>query len=214
MESERVKQALNHLNNTRRLLDEGCEVAKSSVRSNLSRQGEALRSREAWLLHQIELHRADRHEALTRHQEALLTSAAAVAEAPEDNQLRECLEQLLCRRPAQLQQAAFVTFRADSTCLREVLSQYGRVTCGAYTGHFVEEGDGREGLPLARSLPRAVEDYEEDLEHVEHKSVSGDPAWLVRLPGGRPGLPARLPQSNKGSSVAQWLFSGPNDTSE
>jgi nuclear receptor coactivator 4 len=174
-----LEDAIRQINSTKKQLKQNVGEVKSQIHAAISRQLETLRSREVWLLEQVDvIHQAKedvlkvQHDKLQRHLGALQSGLEftedqeAPMEGRFDLRLSRSLDRLdkLDLHP---QETAIITFHADTLGLREVIRQFGQVDS--------------KGLPLdkvfadpsteAASLPRAFEDYGDAEHHVLYKTV-------------------------------------------
>ncbi|KAL3876859.1 hypothetical protein ACJMK2_034643 [Sinanodonta woodiana] len=170
---EQLEKAIQNVNNAKRQLGRKNVEVKSQIQTNVSRQLEALRNREVWLLNQVDMVTDAKEEGL-QQQQARLNKALGILQSgivyPElgDNLYSwESKLQLLDVDDLQPEENPFISFKADSKGLRDVIMNYGKVVdtqVGIKTS-FMEPD--RPAL----SLPPHLEEYEDAQHHVLYKTL-------------------------------------------
>lgn len=160
----RMEQALAEVNQVKQQLQRNAAEVKSQIHSGISRQLEALRNREVWLLNQVELIQNMKDEVL-HVQQARLNKMLGVAQSGITESLERDLADYVDLRP---DENPWIVFKCDSAKLRESIQSYGRVESNK-PSVFVKPGH------PARSLPPHFEDYHDaDADHhVLYKTLEG-----------------------------------------
>ncbi|WAQ97430.1 NCOA4-like protein [Mya arenaria] len=156
--SERIsalEQALRRIGDAKRQLSRNTAEAKSHIQCNISRQLEALRNREVWLLNQLDVVSSAKEEVLQQQSVrlhktlgVLQSSARFPNSAPEET--------------------PHVSFRGDPVNLREAIMNYGKIdhtSVPALHSPFLPSNQ------RAPSLPKHFEDYDDAEHHVLYKTV-------------------------------------------
>lgn len=99
---QNITQADAQLNKCLGALRSNLDHVAMQVRTNLARQADSLRMREAWLLKQLELVHADKTEVLTRQRDRLAQAAESLRTCLQnpncsENQMVDCLDRLVLR---------------------------------------------------------------------------------------------------------------------
>lgn len=162
-----LEEALLRVARTKTDLKHNVLEAKGDIHSAVSRQLERLRSREVWLLGQVDLVQEAKEGALHSQEECLnqaLGGLLDIKQLAPDQVGPETLERHIGDVLRQLddleltpEESSGVGFRPDGAKLGEAIRTYGHV----FTDHDT----------AAASLPRAFEDYEDEEHHVLHKEV-------------------------------------------
>ncbi|KAK3579480.1 hypothetical protein CHS0354_028293 [Potamilus streckersoni] len=170
---EQLEKAIQNVNNAKRQLSRKNVEVKSQIQTNMSRQLETLRNREVWLLNQVDMVTGAKEECL-QQQQARLNKALGILQSgivyPEQGDILYNWErklQLLEVDDLQPEESPFISFKADSKGLREVIMNYGKVVdspAGIKTS-FMEPN--RPSL----SLPPHLEEYEDAQHHVLYKTL-------------------------------------------
>uniref|UniRef100_A0A1I8GSF6 ARA70 domain-containing protein n=1 Tax=Macrostomum lignano TaxID=282301 RepID=A0A1I8GSF6_9PLAT len=148
-ERTRLYQAMSHLTSCRKSLEDNAEAVKASIRDSVAKQIAAMRSREQWLVQQVELVQADQVDQLRRALPAEDSDISADSPAASD-----------------ASRAALISFTAESAAMHESISQYGRIVCG----YAQSPSSFSSATP---SLPGPVEEYDDkEDEGWEHKSLA------------------------------------------
>ncbi|XP_013409729.1 nuclear receptor coactivator 4 [Lingula anatina] len=179
-----LEDAIERVLAVQQQLKENASEVKGQIQSTISRQLESLRSREVWLLNQVEIVQQAKDEVLMKQQAAMQQALGGVISTLEvqdwthmEDKLTKTLEKLdlLDIKP---EDTPFMSFKANTASLREVIHKFGRVSghCPLLDRPFAEPGE------EASSLPKWFEDYEDVEHHVLYKSVQNDPTVTVRIP--------------------------------
>lgn len=161
----KMEQALAEVNQVKQQLQRNVAEVKSEIHSGISRQLEALRNREVWLLNQVELIQNMKDEVL-HVQQARLNKMLGVAQSGLADSLGSNFVDSCDLKP---DENPWIVFKSDFAMLRESITSYGRVESSnrASTSAFVKPGN------PARSLPPHFEDYDDADHHVLYKTVEG-----------------------------------------
>ncbi|XP_076075283.1 uncharacterized protein LOC143046148 [Mytilus galloprovincialis] len=160
----KMEQALTEVNQIKQQLQRNAAEVKSEIHSSISRQLEALRNREVWLLNQVELIQNMKDEVL-HIQQARLNKMLGVAQSC----LTESLGNKFDSTDLKPDENPWISFKYDAAKLRESITSYGRVESSNRPPNTVFV---KPGHP-ARSLPPHFEDYDDADHHVLYKTVEG-----------------------------------------
>uniref|UniRef100_A0A1I8J3S5 ARA70 domain-containing protein n=1 Tax=Macrostomum lignano TaxID=282301 RepID=A0A1I8J3S5_9PLAT len=114
-ERTRLYQAMSHLTSCRKSLEDNAEAVKASIRDSVAKQIAAMRSREQWLVQQVELVQADQVDQLRRQERCLQKTLTS---------------QQTLQLPLMPAEPPLISFTAESAAMHESISQYGRIVCG------------------------------------------------------------------------------------
>ncbi|XP_075941472.1 nuclear receptor coactivator 4 isoform X3 [Anarhichas minor] len=150
---DQLEDAINGVMKAERQLRENTREVRCDLQSSVSRQQEALRCREVWLLGQIELLEQVKTETLQqqlhrlhwlRGQFDVIVHQLQNSNSSNDlnNQLTGCLEKLssLSLTPEETPE---MSFHADARSLREAITSFGRITAP------LVEGVSSQNCPIA-----------------------------------------------------------------
>ncbi|PAA51207.1 hypothetical protein BOX15_Mlig029156g1 [Macrostomum lignano] len=150
-ERTRLYQAMSHLTSCRKSLEDNAEAVKASIRDSVAKQIAAMRSREQWLVQQVELVQADQVDQLRRQERCLQKTLTS---------------QQTLQLPLMPAEPPLISFTAESAAMHESISQYGRIVCG----YAQSPSSFSSATP---SLPGPVEEYDDkEDEGWEHKSLA------------------------------------------
>lgn len=181
-----LQQALKQISDAKRQLCRNTTEAKSRIQCNISRQLEALRNREVWLLNQLDVVSSAKEEVL-QQQSARLNQKLGVLQSavqfPSSNSDRIIRLDLGDVHP---EETPYVSFKSDPTSLRDAIMNYGRIDPNSVPplqSPFMTPGQ------TAPSLPKQFEDYNDAEHHVLYKTVeeinrtkSSEPCVQVNIP--------------------------------
>ncbi|XP_035669241.1 uncharacterized protein LOC118411225 isoform X2 [Branchiostoma floridae] len=214
-----LENAISRINSVKRNLQANSAEVKSQVHAAISRQLEALRSREVWLLNQVETLQHAKEDILHGQQTQL---SEALGEArncadhvegclrgdQEENCDSACIERVLAENLNKLkdlnmepEETSCVEFSADTSSLRESIHRFGRVDCKNPRAEDLVFSTA--GLKAA-SLPSLFEEYGDQEHHVLYKTVED----ARRQQGQEVVHQAPLPDLRK----EDWLARGPITT--
>ncbi|XP_077999186.1 nuclear receptor coactivator 4-like [Glandiceps talaboti] len=181
-----LEDAIHQVVDTKRnLKTNGLEV-KGQIHSCVSRQLEALRNREVWLLNQVETVQHAKEETL-RHQLARLnqclgslkncvTYAQQYTEGLHSDADPKGIERQLMENLSRFsdlnlnpEENASICFRADRTKLREQIHDFGRVDSRSVSVN--QERAFTDPTFPSSSLPSPFEDYEDLDHHILYKTL-------------------------------------------
>ncbi|XP_068457953.1 nuclear receptor coactivator 4 [Clinocottus analis] len=136
---DQLEDAIGSVMTAERQLRENAREVRAELQSSVSRQQEALRCREVWLLGQIELLEQVKTETLQQqlHRLHWLRGQFDVIvhqlQNNNNNQLTSCLEKLssLSLTPEETPE---MSFQADSRSLRQAITSFGRITAQLVEG--------------------------------------------------------------------------------
>ncbi|XP_066303579.1 nuclear receptor coactivator 4-like isoform X2 [Branchiostoma lanceolatum] len=214
-----LENAISRINAVKRNLQANSAEVKSQVHAAISRQLEALRSREVWLLNQVETLQHAKEDILHGQQTQL---SEALGEArhcadhvegclrgdQEENCDSACIERVLADNLNKMkelntepEETSCVEFSADTSSLRESIHRFGRVDCKNPRAEDLVFSTA--GLKAA-SLPSPFEEYGDQEHHVLYKTVED----ARRQQGQEVVHQAPLPDLRK----EDWLARGPITT--
>ncbi|XP_078658911.1 nuclear receptor coactivator 4-like [Branchiostoma floridae x Branchiostoma belcheri] len=214
-----LEDAISRINSVKRNLQANSAEVKSQVHAAISRQLEALRSREVWLLNQVETLQHAKEDILHGQQTQL---SEALGEArncadhvegclrgdQEEKCDSACIERVLADNLNKMkelnmepEETSCVEFSADTTSLRESIHRFGRVDCKNPRAEDLVFSTA--GLKAA-SLPSPFEEYGDQEHHVLYKTVED----ARRQQGEEVVYQAPLPDLRK----EDWLARGPITT--
>lgn len=163
MEQQRVQleNALKEINEVKRKLQQNVSEVKLQVQTAVSRNLEALRNREVWLLNQVELLQSAKDEVLSR-QQAKLHKLLGFIQTQKGGTTLTRID------PSDLkpEESAYLNFRCDASSLRESINSFGKIEAsGLPHAVFVQAGN------PSTSLPKHVEEYEDAEQDVLYKTL-------------------------------------------
>lgn len=192
-----LQKALQQISDSKRQLCRNTAEAKSRIQCNISRQLEALRNREVWLLNQLDLVSSAKEEVLQQQSARLnqslgiLQNSVQFPNATGDNISRLDLGDL------QPQETPYVSFKSDPTSLRDVIMNYGRIDSNSVPP--LQSPFMAPNHP-APSLPRQFEDYNDAEHHILYKTVEE----ISRSKTGEPCVQVNIPKLS--SRLEDWLL--------
>ncbi|KAI0231303.1 hypothetical protein LSAT2_018342 [Lamellibrachia satsuma] len=179
---DRLVDAIHRITTTKRQMQEGVTEVKSEIHSSVSSQLSAIRTREAWLLDQVDQQCQVKVDALTTQGDTLQQSLGHLrgllqvsTSQPDDvydrsddvdSQIGEVLEST---KDKDLQSVTTLglQFKVDNATLLRAIHNYGCVDPNGMPFDAFVHPDW-----TSVSLPRAVEEYDDPSHHVLYKTVA------------------------------------------
>ncbi|XP_061181672.1 nuclear receptor coactivator 4-like isoform X2 [Saccostrea echinata] len=208
-QASQIENATKEIDKVKRKLQQNVSEVKLQVQTAVSRNLEALRNREVWLLNQVELLQSAKEEVLS-NQQAKLHKLLGVIQTQKGGLSQTRID------PSDLkpEESPYLTFRCDAGSLRESINSFGKIDAsGLPHSVFVQPGN------PSTSLPKHVEEYEDAEHHVLYKTVEevhqskmSNACIDVKIPKLSPNADDWLarPSSISKMSVSAPKFSMPN----
>ncbi|XP_064615983.1 nuclear receptor coactivator 4-like [Liolophura sinensis] len=231
----RLESAIEQLNQVRKDLQKNSHQVKCQIQSTVSRELEALRSREVWLLSQVDLLQNVKEEILSGQQaqinQALGSAHRVLQYVTSDNtQLMEELTRNMTRlelTDLEPEESSQISFQADAAGLRDTIMEFGRVEAG---NKALQKVFADTYTPSA-SLPKSFEEYDDADHHVLYKTLEevnrGKSSsssirvnipklkpedWLIQPAQSSAGVtekkPAKIAFPTLSNNISDWLLSG------
>ncbi|KAH3860769.1 uncharacterized protein LOC127865773 [Dreissena polymorpha] len=170
---EALEQALRQIADAKKQLCRNTAEAKSRIQCDISRQLEALRNREVWLLNQLDVVSSAKEEVLQQQSARLhktlgvLQSSAHLPEGAGDSSLARNMAKL-DMRDLNPEETPYLSFKSDPASLREAILNYGKID---HTSVPPLPSPFMAPDKPAPSLPRHLEEYEDAEHHILYKTV-------------------------------------------
>ncbi|XP_056020117.1 nuclear receptor coactivator 4-like isoform X2 [Ostrea edulis] len=191
MESQarQLENAIQEIDRVKRKLQQNVSEVKLQVQTAVSRNLEALRNREVWLLNQVELLQSAKEEVLN-NQQAKLHKLLGVIQTQKGGITQARID------PNDLkpEESPYLTFRCEAGLLRENINRFGKIDAsGLPHSVFIQPGN------PSTSLPRHVEEYDDADHHILYKTV--EEVQQARAPSSQ--IDVKIPKLSP--SVNDWL---------
>ncbi|XP_074648805.1 nuclear receptor coactivator 4-like [Tubulanus polymorphus] len=170
-----VEETIAEINLAKQQLQDNAQEVKSQIHTTISRQLEILRSREVWLLNQVEIVKEAKDDIL-RKQQASLDQALGGLKNLEysgstssidsiELKLKESLERLkdLHVQP----ESPHITFKADKLAFRKAIHKFGKIDAQGVNPEVVFA----DPKVPSTCLPHYFEDYGDVEHHMLYKTV-------------------------------------------
>ncbi|XP_062567143.1 uncharacterized protein LOC134229406 [Saccostrea cucullata] len=160
-QASQIENAIKEIDKVKRKLQQNVSEVKLQVQTAVSRNLEAFRNREVWLLNQVELLQSAKEEVLS-NQQAKLHKLLGVIQTQKGGLSKARID------PTDLkpEESPYLTFRCDAGSLRENINSFGKIDAsGLPHSVFVPAGN------PSTSLPKHVEEYEDPDHHILYKTI-------------------------------------------
>lgn len=167
----KLKSAIVLLNNIKKRLQTSTHLVKSQIHSCMSRQLESLRSRELWLLNQVDLVSSAKNEVLRQQRETINELCSKIDSIVQHKNLDESMLPTLLNEATDmdltLEQDAHMAFHVDVDRLQEAIFNFGKISGTPEARSFMSE----RTIFQSPSLPNTFEDYEDVDQQILYKPL-------------------------------------------
>lgn len=198
---QKLENALRQIDTAKKQLCRNTSEAKSRIQGSISRQLEALRNREVWLLNQLDTVSGAKEEIL-QQQSARLNKTLGVLQSsisfPQETEssLSSKLERLDLGELIP-EETPYISFKCDPARLRTAIMDFGKVASNVVSplqSPFMAAEE------MAPSLPKHLEEYEDADHHVLYKTVEE----INRARSEQPCVKVSIPKLS--SRIEDWLL--------
>lgn len=167
----KLKSAVVLLNNIKRRLQTSTQLVKTQIHSCMSRQLESLRSRELWLLSQVDLVSSAKNEVLRQQRETINELCSKIDSIVQHKNMDETMLPTLLNEASDmdltLEQDAHMAFHVDVDGLQEAIFNFGKISGTPEARSFLSE----RTIFQSPSLPNTFEDYEDVDQQILYKPL-------------------------------------------